>query len=361
MKKSLLWVLALSTAMVGCTESDVVGLNSGNELNGRDLVEIQMNPTVKGVQAVTRAPFEGINGGVPTPGTPLTDARVVARKASDLNYGNGTAIPYAEGLMTFNNTTDAVGFTPLQRGSKYFPTDGSDLFFVGLYPEDGWHADIINSVTNFTTTITGNKDILIAKEVSGNKNDAQSGIYPKLVFDHVLTRLDVKLVAKDADAQKAWGAINGIVLSGVLNETQPKGGLTFIPTTGAIDFGSPVASLPFYGCTGTTAPSFTDTEYIGQNAALVSPDPQYYAYTMMAPIVLTGNGDVTLKIYVENGDKHDTGGNYVTATVNLPTTQGTNTAGKYYTITLTFNVEEIKVTAEVNPWEDGDETTGDIK
>lgn len=360
MKKSLLWFLALSTAMVGCTESDVIGLDSGNELNGKDLVEIQMSPTVKGVQAVTRAPFEGINGGVPSPGTPLVDAKVVARKASVPNYGNGSTYAYADGLMTFNNVDDAVGFSSITHGVKFFPTDGSDLYFIGLYPATGWTADLLNNVTQYKTTIDGKTDLMVAQEVTGNKIDAQAGIYPKLTFDHLLTRLDVKLVAKDADAMASWGNINGIVLDGVLDGTQPKSGLTFTPTTRALNFDTPVASLPFYSCTGTTTPTFGDTEYIKKSDALATTEPTYYAYTMMAPITLTGDNDVTLKIYVENGDKSDAGGKYATASVNLPTTTGTNTNGKYYTITLTFNVEEIKVSAEVTPWENGDESTGEI-
>lgn len=360
MKKGLLWMLALGTAMVGCTETDVIGLDGGNEVDGKDRVEIKMATTVTGVEAVTRAPFPGMDPGVVPPPTQITKARVVIKKAASTDYGT----PHADGTMSFGAANTAVGFDGTPIGVKYYPTDNSDLHFIGLYPETGWAHDVVSTLSEFNYIIDGNTDVMIARQKTNSKSNAQSDLHPNLEFEHILTRLDVKMAATDAEAITAWGDIKGVVLDGVLGGTKPNTNAIFKPTAATasmLSFDTPVApgSFPMYECTGTATPTFTDVAFTGLSKPLVLAPAQYFAYTMMAPVTLTGTNHVTLKIYVENGHYEDAGGKYVTVSVDFPMTNP-ETAGRYYTITLNFNIEEIMASATVEDWKPGEDGTGEI-
>lgn len=363
MKKGLLWMLALGTAMVGCTETDVIGLDGGNEVDGKDRVEIKMATTVTGVEAVTRAPFPGMDPGVVPPPTQITKARVVIKKAASTDYGT----PHADGTMSFGAANTPVGFDGTPAGVKYYPTDDSDLHFIGLYPETTWNHSVVSTLSEFSYVLDGKTDVMIAQQETNRKSQAQADAHPNLKFEHILTRLDVKMVATDQAALDAWGNINGVVLDAVLGATKPNTNAIFRPTAAAasmLSFDTPVApateSFPMYECTGTgTTPTFTDTPFTGLSKPLVLAPAEYFAYTMMAPVTLTGTGHVTLKVYADNGPLTDAGGKYASVSVDFPMTNP-ETAGKYYTITLNFNIEEIMASATVEEWKPGEEGTGEI-
>lgn len=356
-------MLAISAAMVGCTETDVIGLDGGNEVDGRDRVEIKMATTVNGVEAVTRAPFPGMDPGSVPPPTQITKARVVIKKAASTDYGT----PHADGTMSFGAANTPVAFDGnLTSGVKYYPTDDSDLHFIGLYPETTWNHSVVSTLSEFSYVLDGKTDVMIARQKTNRKSQAQADAHPNLEFEHILTRLDVKMLATDQAALEAWGNINGVVLYEVLGTTKPNTNAIFRPTAAAasmLSFDTPVApateSFPMYECTGIATPTFTDVAFTGLSKPLVLAPAQYFAYTMMAPVTLTGTGHVTLRVYADNAPLTDANGKYASVSVDLPVTTP-ETAGKYYTITLNFNIEEIMASATVAEWEDGGVGTGEI-
>ena len=312
----------------------------------------------------TRTPFIGTIDS----NNKLTAQVLVSTVTNTYFQSTGTGF-YANDTVTFEDEMNAYGFdTPV-----YYPADGSTLYLVGLYPKDGgdygsWSYDTAGTYVQHA--IDGKTDLMFAEEKTTDKAAAQSGTYPKLSFNHLLTKYVIVTKAENQAAVDAWGKITKIELVKEWNNVDPKNScMVTFGTPAATPSFSGTGAIKFYLCSGgTTAPTaltvYTDDE-IGQKGdsdyiTLDPTDAAVSAYAIVAPIEPTDGSDyITLKVYSEKL----TAGQEVK--VNLKKNSSTpvtgSTAGHTYTITLTFKATELKVEGEVTDWKDGGTGEAEIK
>ena len=365
MKKVIL-MLAVA-AMASCSKSDV---------ETRPDLTIKTRSNAVEAVAGTRV-YEGQIAAANT----LT-AKVLASKTQG-QYG---ANLYAEGTMTFNDQTTAVAFDAGANGSTFYPANGDKIYLFGLYPSDAaWTVENDNS--GFTCAIDGKTDLMVAKELETSKADAPSA-YKQFVFDHILTRLDLLVVAEDQAAIDAWGEVTGIELTDVASTasayTQPHNTCKVPVTYAGTDITVVASNRPaysgattgvtmpfyFYDGTGATVADKYTTDLVDATNTIVLPNAKNgdaalrAAYSVIAPVTIRTLKAFKLKVTTTMSD-----GTVITkdgVTVELVDDEhdsiinGT-TAGKYYTITLTFKSTEIKASATVNDWVEGVEGTGDVQ
>lgn len=333
--KKLFLPLLVVMSLASCSKSEL----SGRPGSG-DAVEIKMKSNALTIE--TKAPFEG------TIGSPESLTAKVLVSESSADY----TTTYASGNITFtdNGTTEA-GFTP----AAYYPVDNSTLYLCGLYPAtDSWQN--INTTTSFT--FDGKDDIMVAAQQTSTKNEAQAGTYPVLGFKHLLTKLVVKVKAKENAAIAAWGNITDITLKQAGSQN-PYNQVSVTLASGAAATGSAFSGNPgtmaFYTITDET--TYNDTPFTGQTLALTE-DFKAVAYSLVAPITASGTSDFVLEVKTANETK--------TVAVNLKDTGGVDaftgdTQGKAFEINLTFSATEIQAKATVEPWEDAGKAEEEIK
>lgn len=335
-KKS--FILLVVAAMASCTQSDIL-------LRSDEQVEIRLRSSALSVEGVTRAPFDGqISSGN------KLKARVAATSTSGTYTTNSL---YVDGTMTFSDVNAETQFDEGVSGKKYYPADGSDLYLFGLYPATGW-----TLTTQGDINFTGKEDVMVAKAVQWNKAKAQaaSDNLPKLEFKHLLTKLNIKLQAEDADAIAAWGQISKIELLSVKNSVPySKVGVNITAGTAESNVFS-VGQSPFkcFGLTevdnaGAKVKTYTENEYASQTYTLTT-TATYQAYSLIAPVDLTATtGDLKFKVYAAGAKD---GAQEVV--VELKTVEGTDftgyTQGKAFDINLKFKATTIVGAASVTDW-----------
>ncbi|MDE6876975.1 MAG: fimbrillin family protein, partial [Alistipes sp.] len=222
MKKLFFSLLAVA-AMASCSKSE---LAERPNIDGGD-VEILAKSTALSIS--TRAPFEG--------STIDADhnlvAKVWATTMKDVYSGTLDAdgknnIPTYNGnfngtdKMVFKNENQ-VGFLSITdggKGSMYFPADKDDVYLFGLYPYDlEWTESTSAGKSSAVCKIDGKSDIMVAPQAVANKAKHQAVSpatpeYPTLAFEHMLTKLIVKVSAENDAAISAWGQITEIALTG---------------------------------------------------------------------------------------------------------------------------------------------------
>ena len=342
MKKNLLSLLAI-VAMTSCTQTEMIV----PQTNG-DNVEITLKSTALSVEGVTRAPFDGAIAST----NPL-DARIVATATT----GNYNAL-YVDGVMKFQDQATETHFESGYTGKNYYPSDGTTLGVSGLYPAKnkaqtpaGWTFATDKATFNFT----GCEDVMVAKEVQWNKSKAQasSSNIPNLAFVPLLTKLNIKLQAADANAIAAWGAISKIELVAT-KSADPFTSVSVDLVNGTATSGSfSTGTTPFkcYGMTETGGTkTYTDVAYESQSYSLTTTST-YQAYALIAPLQLTTvtTGDLKFKVYAANAN-----GGAQDVIVELKDNLGADydgfTQSKAFDINLKFKATEITATASVTDW-----------
>lgn len=361
MKKSILSLLAVA-AMVSCTQNDM-------DLKGSDeQVEIKLKSTALSIDAaVSRAPFEGA----------ISSSNKLEAKVLKASTTGDYSTPY-EGIIEFEDVSTATatyGFADPQ----YYPVNPStSVFLVGLYPQTANWALSASGNGLYDVTVKGNEDLMVAKQVETKKLDVVVTAptvpnYPVLDFKHLLTKLEVKVVAKDAASQTAWGKIKQITL------TQAGGNGIKNTITANLVSGAPlinsttVADFPFYVVDASATPKYTETklnatDYVAGITLPVAADPtdpaasaENVAYSLIAPFEATSTKNVVLKVISEESDV-----NGYLAKVDLNLVAGNDGSvaamqGKSITITLTFVGTQILAKAKVADWVDGGSADGTIE
>ena len=199
-----------------------------------------------------------------------------------------------------------VGITLL--APQYYQADGSKTYMKAFYAEgatinaNAWKYDFTNT--------DGQKDVLMAAAISGDKNTAASGF----AFTHPLMQLKFKLVAGDGfpdDVKVTSMTIKGAQLPigvDMSDNTVTYAAAAALAVPGAAD--SPISTQPTAG-----------------NPVMGKP--------------FTGK---TFTMEIVTSEK-----TYPNVTVTLDDAIG---AGVAYTVTLTFK-EKISATASVSEWTDG--------
>lgn len=342
MKKVFLSLLALA-AMVGCSKSELTSRPDNDAP-----VEIKLCSEARSIE--TRAPFEGEIAD----DNNLTARILVSSKTDDYTT------TYHSGDMTFaDNGTTNVGFNTTP---AYYPADGSTIYLCGLYPADeNWKS--ITTTADYT--FDGKTDLMAAAQLSSTKTTAQGGTHPKMTFNHLLTKLVVKVVAADQAAIDSWGNVTGIVLSqagGAKAYTKATVTLAAGTAATATAFSLTADSFPFYTMTGDV---YNDTAFADQTLALTTLAANA-AYSLVAPITANAADAANFKIKVSTKKGADAALTNEVPIKLMKKDQSDaafegDTQGMAFTITLTFKATAIEAAAEVTAWKDGGSSDVEIQ
>lgn len=364
MKKLFFSLLAVA-AMASCSKSElaerpVVG----------DNVEILAKSTALSIS--TRAPFEGnvIDN------TNQLEAKVWATTTKGDYSGtlvSGHHIPAYNGK--FSNTNKMIftsaGEVGFDTNSMYFPADQDKVYLFGLYPYDlVWTESTSSGETSAKTTIDGKSDIMVAPQVEASKaaQQAATPTYPTLAFEHMLTKLIVKVVAEDQAAIDGWGNVTDIQLTGAFGSLRDEITIKCADATPgsrmSATFGistSNPTSFDFFKMDGSVTPNtYSDDAFTAQSVALTTTATSV-AYLLVAPLAnpSTSTEDFKLAVKTSNHTAAYEVKIELKDAVNNDYTQSTQ--GKYFEITLTFKATEVQAKATVADWENGGNGGADIQ
>lgn len=296
-----------------------------------------------------RAPYIGAIDA----GNPLT-ARVISSTAT----GNYVTARHENAEMTFGSAA-ASGYNPSSLSGPekgYFPGDPtSPLYLTGLYPLAGW--TLAEAETVATIDITGCEDVMAAAEVVTSAVQVKAGDIETLIFNHLLTKIEIGLQALNADAVVKWGKVTKIELAkanGAVPQSRVavnlKNAVVMPPDTPA------QAPQAFYGMSmAGGVGAYTDVPFAG---ATLTEAGATVAYSMIAPFVATEtNTDLTFDVYTEMGGT-------TPVSVDVALSAAGDTAGRAFSITFTFSADQtyIRAMADVMPWnEDADEIVAPLQ
>lgn len=346
MKQIYLPLLAV-LALASCSKSELaMRPNDG---------QVEIMATSQALSIDTRAPFEGDISDM----TPLKAYVMMSKVTGDYSSINlyGTA-----GTMTFtDDNTTPVGFdTP-----QYYPTDDSQIFLCALYPSTGWAASP-TTVAKFT--FNGSQDVMAAAEKSSKKSDAVGGTVPTFEFNHLLTKLTVKVKAENEAAVAAWGDIVGLsVLQGNGSNVNSSVEVTLADGTAATSaFATPISDgtgMKFYTITDGT--NYTENAVDGtDNKITPTTTATLVAYSLVAPITATGTNDFQIKVQTKTATQEKAVES--TPYVHLKKTGDSgaftgNTQGQAFEITITLKATEIVAKATVTDWVDAGSSDVEIQ
>ncbi|MDE7305732.1 MAG: fimbrillin family protein [Alistipes sp.] len=347
--KQLFFSLLAVAAMASCSKSE---LATRPEVLGTDEIKAKLFALSIDADASSRAPFEGTIDA--TSGNSLT-AQVLASKTSgdySTLYNDPTSGMSDKMIFSDNGTTE-VGFdtTP-----AYFPADGSKIYLMGFYPYTGWtkrQNDDNNDCHTFT--LTGKEDLMVAAEKGTDKAEAQAGTFPTLEFKHLLTKLDIHLIAEDQAAIDAWGDVTDIYLTKALN-ANIKDRVWVKYSDATVDFtvlNTPTDSITCYTMDATSGQAVATDDAFSKQTLTLTTTSAHSAYVLITPVIATGTNDYTLGVKTAN----HTDPFYVK--VNLKDIANSSnaftgdTTGKSFAVTLTFKATEIEAKATVTEWVDG--------
>lgn len=300
---SMISIAATVAAMTACTsESDEID----NVVEAK--VPIELNA---GVMEVTTKAV--INEG------DAFEAQVIASKTT-----NAYTDPFWKTAGDGNIKVDAQGkvtFEPIQ----FYPTDGTTIYMKGYAPR----ATATNGIVAYT--INGKDDIMVSNEISGSRTNKDAAT-KKLEFNHLLTQLQIKVVANDADAIEAWGAITGIEVVDASTSVE----LNLVGGTLTEAMNKTTANIP------------VDKDF---TTPLVLPQLPAAAAEAGNVMVLPSTTAYKLLIKTENNK----------AGIPISTSVATTDASKAYEITLTFKSANIDITAAAGKWEPVTGGTGTVE
>lgn len=321
MKKIMFMLVAVAAMASSCTQSDVIGLSSD------DNVEIRVSAGItSAVSPSTRAVVDGmINSGFTTD----LDVAFVRADEGVAAYGDygGTAL-----VGTVAHAGKTLSFAP----AEYYLANGKKTKLIGWYPRDTKVSYTRDTRVVDFGEIDGKTDLMATVLYEGSKGTKISSI----TFNHLLTQFSIKVYAPDAAAQGLWGTVKSIKISGkkqtctiTLPEKTEAAGVAVTPTfTGAADLDL-VKADP---ATPTTAINYPLTLGVGTTAA----SAVLAGYAMFAPQA-NGTSAVELQIDTETGGLQK-------PTVAIPT--GGFLSGNAYEITLKFSSSAITPTVSVVDW-----------
>ena len=309
MKKIMFMLVAVAAMASSCTQSDVIGLSSD------DNVEIRVSAGItSAVSPSTRAVLEGmINSGF------TTDLDVAFVRADEGSSGYTTYGATAL-IGTVAHAADALSFAP----AEYYLASGKKTKLIGWYPRrSGVSYTQGTRVVDFGE-IDGKTDLMATVLYEGSKG----ANIPSIAFNHLLTQFSIKVYTPDAAAQGLWGTVNSIKIA----EKKQTCTIT-LPFTGNSDLDL-IEANP--AVTPATVINYPLTLGVGTTT-----DAVLAGYAMFAPQTA---GNVVLKIELSVGG---------TQTVNVPVPT-TPTAGflhgNAYEITLKFSSSAITPTVSVVDW-----------
>lgn len=338
--RKFLFPLLAAAALVGCSKED-----SGSGVPQNDgPVEIKL--ASKAMTVTTRAPFEG----------DISSSNKLQALVPASTTSGDYSSPYGDShaCMVFaDQGTTAVGFVGSDGSTpapKYYPANGGNVYLCGLYPHDKWGTP----TTAASATIDGKTDLMYAKEVTTTKTDVQTGGTPKtLAFNHLLTKLDIVLLAESETAKTTWGKVTSLKLT-KQGTAAPHNSVSVTFADGnATTSGSAADGFDCY-LNGGDTPVSSQELVVGSSTDAV-------AYVLCAPVnAETGTDHYTMSVATENNP----------SAIEVPLTlqyagdfdgSKISTAGQAFKVTLTFKSTQIEAKATVTAWKEAGTATGDIQ
>lgn len=322
MKKIMFMLVAVAAMASSCTQSDVIGLSSD------DNVEIRVSAGItSAVSPSTRAALDGMINSNFTENLEVSFARADEGGTGYDDY-EATAL---EGTVAHASKT--LSFAP----AKYYLANGKKTKLIGWYPRDTKVSYTRDTRVVDFGEIDGKTDLMATVLYEGSKGAK----FPSIAFNHLLTQFSIKVYAPDAAAQGLWGTVKSIKISGkkqtctiTLPEKTEAAGVAVTPTfTGAADLDLIEANPTV---TPATVISYPLTLGVGTTAA----SAVLAGYAMFAPQA-NGTSAVELQINTETGGLQK-------PTVAIPT--GGFLPGNAYEITLKFSSSAITPTVSVVDW-----------
>lgn len=302
---SMISIAATVAAMTACTsESDEVD----NVIEAPKKIELKAGV----MEITTRAAVEQGKGFTGKVIASTTTKDYSTPLWTEENAGN---ISVADG--------GAVTFTPEQ----YYPADGSIIYMIGVAPQP---QTVSSGSANYT--ITGDEDIMFAKEISGQKKE-ETPTSKALAFNHLLTQLKINVIADSKEAIDAWGTITSIQVLDAATELKLDLNSENGTIAEAVDPKKQALNLK----------GFSTTMEIPKDEA------KNAGYCMLLPL----ENDV-YKLLVKTS-------NNTTGVTITPTNIAKLDASTAYTITLTFRSTNVDITAAAGEWKSDTNGSGIVE
>ena len=243
--------------------------------------------------------------------------------------------------------------------------DAEPVYFVAMYPQStggkSWKTNTDGKQAIYT--FTGCEDVMFAPQVSGTYDTAeQSGDVsksPTLAFQHLLTRIDVKMGISLAqgenldDAKEAWGTVTDIQIQDYYGQNLNT--VTIDLTKGeAFSYGSDIA---FTRSTSVSDVAFyaegTDTPFQSDEGYELTDQLEKVAYTMCAPVTAS-NDHHEYVISVTTSNRGEQVLMLDLEQVISPEGEENSTRGNHFVVTLKFKKGRAVVSdVKVADWENG--------
>lgn len=219
-----------------------------------------------------------------------------------------------------------ITFTEKQFYQNGEADNGTKL--IGWYPGGTWKQ--ADGTVTFDIS-TGTVDVMLTREVTGDKVNTFGTSDRIFTFNHLLTQVTVKAYASVDGTAAMWGNVTSVKVKDqptTCTVTLPKQTPTAWGTTAHLLLKNPITDLDM------------DATSLGSSS---QGSPVTFGYAMFQP---TTTPSLTLEVTTEKGGTRD-------VTVTLPGNTGTFAAGTAYTVTLNFKSTEVVPTASISAWQTG--------
>lgn len=268
------------------------------------------------------------------------------------------------GHVAIHTTAYFDSGNPQLLSEAVYPQSGTNVFFVGLHPQEGWQTN--DNTTQAIFVMDGSHDVMVAPRRFGqyaSTGDDHVINAPTLNFYHLLTWMKVRIVAEDDNTVTAWGKIRKMELLSNTKVTidlldQKVGGVDEV-TDGSFDFGACTFSAPgkLNLHTWGTDQIFPSAEGYTMKTTQSS---DYQAYVLCAPVdgvatTVVDGQDVEVPEYILHIETD-------TRVLDLPIDLRKsateyyveNTRAKHFTLNLNFKMgNTVLVSSQVDDWQFG--------
>lgn len=213
------------------------------------------------------------------------------------------------------------------------------VYLSGFHPQSGW-TSTGGAGADALFTFNGCQDVMYAQEVSGYYGIIDN---PVFTFSHLLTWLRVNIQAESADAVTVWGKLTAITLTKQNNgDDNPRNQVAIDLSGHTKTFSSSVSSLPLYA-TGT------DNTFPASAYTLPTSRTEV-AYVLCAPVTASDASNTNEYSFTLSTEKRPG----IVVPVDLKSAAESyysgDTAGKQFTVTLTFTLNSIAVATQITDW-----------
>lgn len=331
MKTKITSIFALALLITACS-NDNDPINGGQ--GGDERSEIKLNMSV-----TTRASVESNDNSVITAPTSLD---VAFLRAPDHTSATATSVVWQDAIaaaQTEKGTGSGVVDATLKNESnanvleftekQYYNIDGTMYSHLkGFYPK----VDLDKSThVSATWPIDGKTDVMVTNYFYDNK--AVSSTPNLLTFQHLLSKITIKVIADSDAAAISWGNVTEVIIKGT------KSTVTHV-------FDGDAANQYKSNDATTT----TDISVFKVNGDQVL-DEKADALTLTTNTLTFGKAMVYPEARYTLEVKTSGGG--VAELENIAISDGGAKAGQDHEITLTFKSGEILPSIKVKPWEEG--------